>query len=251
MQTQTSFLELLKTEFPDDRVTFQKAIPTFHPESADEAARFFTLANKNKQQVYITGFGNNITPAGKLFDNIISIKSDRLNQIVEINEKDFYITVGSGFPLEEINTHLKQGKLWLPHAHLPYVGSVGGAIAGGLSSMYEMHDFPLKKYLIQAEIVTPEGEIITPGSVCFKSVSGYDVVKIFFGSWGLLGMIISATFRIMPESGREDYGSITMKALKRDKLIAALDESNDSTDALYSRKIKTKFDPNNVLPVIV
>ena len=245
-----TFLNILKSEFSDDRITYQKAIPTFHPESADEAARFFKLANEHKQQVYITGFENNISSAGDMFENIISIKTDRLNQIIEIVEDDFYITVGAGFPLREINKKLEESNLWLPHAHLPYVGSVGGAIAGGLSSMYETHDFPLKKYFIKAEIVTPQGEIITPGSICFKSVSGYDVVRIFFGSWGLLGMIISATFRIMPESGKEDYGSIRMKAMNRDSLKAALDTSNDSNDALYSRKIKAKFDPNNILPIL-
>ena len=127
---------------------------------------------------------------------------------------------------------------------------MGGAVASGLNSDYESHDLPLKKYLIQAEVVTPEGEIIVPGSTCFKSVSGYDVVKIFYGSWGLLGMIISATFRVMPQSGRVDYGSIKMKKISRTNLLKALDNSNQEADAVYSRKIKAKLDSNNILPII-
>lgn len=250
MKDLNKFLEAVRNEFADDRLTYQKTIPTFHPESAEEASDFIKLANSFNQELYITGFGNNIDPIGSPFDKMVSIRTDRLNDIIEIVPEDFYITVGSGYPLREINLHLKEHKLWLPHSSLSYVGSVGGALAAGLTAKYDVHDLPLKKYFIRAEIVTPQGEIITPGSTCFKSVSGYDIVKIFFGSWGLLGLIVSATFRVMPESGADDYGSITLRSFDRSKLLDCLDEKNNDSDAVYSRKVKEKFDPKNVLPIV-
>ena len=250
MSTIKTFIAAIKSEFPDDRLTYQKAIPTFHPESANEAAALIKLANQHHQKLFVTGFGNIIDPVGQAFDNIVSIRTDRLNQLVEIVPDDFYVKLGAGYPLHELNSHLAGEKLWLPHAALPYVGSVGGAVAGGLSVDLHDHDLPLKKYLIQAEVVTPEGEIVTPGSVCFKSVSGYDVVKLYAGSWGLLGMIITATFRVMPESGQPDFASMKMKAIDRNSFLAGLDDANDSPDAIYSRKIKAKFDPNGIFPVV-
>lgn len=238
------------SEFPDDRLTYQKAVPTFHPESAEEAARFFRLANRYRQQVFITGFGNNIVPQGNPFMDMVLVHTDRLNVLQRIVPEDFYVTVGSGYPLREVNPNLKEKRLWLPHSSLSYVGSVGGGIAAGLSCVHHGHDLPLKKYLIKAEIVTPEGDIIRPGSVCFKSVSGYDIVKIFFGSWGLLGLMISATFRVMPDTAAGEFGSMKMKAVDRESLLAGLDESNTEADAVYSRKVKAKFDPNGILPVV-
>ena len=196
-------------------MTYQKGIPTIHPENAGEASVVFKIANEVKQQLFIAGFGNNVLPEGERFENILAIKTDRLNQFVETVADDFYIKIGAGFPIREINKILQPSKLWLPHAGLPYVGSVGGAIAGALSSKYVTHELPLKKYFIKAEIVTPDGEIINPGSVSFKSVSGYDIVKIFCGSWGLLGMIISATFRIMPREGSEEYQAIKMQKIMK------------------------------------
>ena len=240
----------IKSEFPDDRLTYQKGLPTFHPENAKETASLFKIANKNKQQLFIAGFGNNIEPVGESFKNILVVKSDRLNQHVQTTADDYYITIGAGFPLSEVNRILEDNKLWLPHAHLPYVGSVGGAVAGGLNSMYETHELPLKKYFIKAEIVTPQGDIIEPGSVSFKSVSGYDIVKIYCGSWGLLGMVISATFRVMPTEGSEEYRAIRMQEMSRENLIYSLDDNNTSNDAFYSKKIKAKFDSNNILPVL-
>lgn len=250
MDQMNQFVSLLRDEFPENRLTYQKLIPTFHPESAEEAARFVTLANKHKQGLFIAGFGNNIEPAGQPFEGLVAIKTDRLNQMIEINTKDLYVTTGSGYPLREINRHLANHNLFVPHAELPYVGSVGGAVAVGLSARMHDHDVPLSRYFLKAEIVTPEGEIITPGSICFKSVSGYDIVKIYAGSWGLLGFIVSASFRVMPDTARDDYTAMRQKPVDRTGLIAALDEDSTDPDAVYSRKIKNKFDPNNILPII-
>ncbi|UCE23255.1 MAG: FAD-binding oxidoreductase [Candidatus Zixiibacteriota bacterium] len=244
------FLSVIKSEFPEDRLTYQKAVPTFHPETAEDAARLFQLANRHKQPIFITGFGNNIDPQGKPFTEMVSVRTDRLNKLIEIAPEDFYVTTGSGYPLKEINVHLEDEKLWLPHSSLPYVGSVGGAIAAGLSASFDNHDFPLRKYFIKATVVTPEGEIIEPGSVCFKSVSGYEIVKIFSGSWGLLGFIVSASFRVMPLSAETEYDRMLQKPLEREALLKALDETNDAVDAVYSRKIKARFDPARVLPVV-
>ncbi len=244
------FIESIKAEFPDDRLTYQKSVATFHPETAEEAAGLFRLANRHRQKLYITGFGNNIDPLGEPFVHMVSIRNDRLNQLLEVSPDDFYVRAGSGYPLREINKHLAEHNLWLPHASLPYVGSVGGAVAVGLSSDFHGHDFPLKKYFIQAEVVTPEGEIIKPGSPCFKSVSGYDIVKIFSGSWGLLGFIVHATFRVMPIGAAGEYASMSQKANDRKNFLAGLDEANSAPDAVYSRKIKAEFDPNGILPIV-
>ncbi len=250
MNQVNQFVSLLRGEFPEDRLTYQKQIPTFHPESAEEAGRVVTLANKHGQKLFIAGFGNNIEPVGQSFENLVAMKTDRLNRMIEINAKDLYVTTGSGYPLREINYHLKDQDLFVPHAELPYVGSVGGALAVGLSAEMHDHDVPLSRYFLKAEIVTPEGEIITPGSICFKSVSGYDIAKIYAGSWGLLGFIVSASFRVMPDTARDDYTAMRQKPIDRSAFLAALDENSSDPNAVYSRKIKNKFDPNNILPIV-
>lgn len=248
--TLTQFIELIKSEFPDDRLTWQKGIPTFHPESAEDASKFFKLLNRHRQRSFITSFGNNIDPVGENFADTVTIRTDRLNDLLEISPGDFYMTAGTGYPLREINLRLKRDGLFLPHSNLPYVGSVGGALAVNLAAELNQHDLPIKKYFIKATIVTPDGEIITPGSVCFKSVSGYDIVKIFAGSWGLLGLIVSATFRVLPGSAIEEFAGMKQKGIDRGKFLRAFDESSSSTDADYSRKVKARFDANTVLPIV-
>jgi len=244
------FIAIIKSEFPDDRLTYQKAVPTFHPENAEEAAQLVKLARKHCRQLYVSGFCNNIDPVGEPFLNMVTISTDRLNGLEELAPMDFFVRAGSGYPLSEINRHLAEYDIFLPHSSLPYVGSVGGAIAINLSAELDSHVLPIKRYLIQAQVVTPQGEIITPGSVCFKSVSGYDIVKIIAPSWGLLGLIVSATFRVLPVSIDGEYAEMKMQAIDRDNFLAGLDETSENSDVVYSRKIKSKFDPDGILPIV-
>ncbi len=243
-------IALIGNEFPQDRLTYQNTVAFFHPETAEEAAKLFRLANKHRQGMYIAGFGNNITPVGKPFEKLVAVCTDRLNDLQEISANDLFVKVGAGYPLREVNRHIEGENLFIAHGDLPYVGSIGGAIAVGLTADLHGHDVPIKKYFIKAEIVTPEGEIITPGSICFKTTSGYDVVKVFAGSWGLLGFIASATIRTIPISARDEYADMREKGTTREAFLAGLAESNVTTDAIYCRKIKQKFDPNAVLPII-
>lgn len=250
MVTLDSFAGTIKASFPDDRLTWQKSVATFHPDSAEEAARLFELANQHRQALFITGFGNNIDPAGEPFEQMLSVRTDRLNDLIDVQAEDFYVTVGAGYPLKELNVDLEPNGLFCPLADLPYVGSVGGAVAINLSGQLAGHSLPMKRYLIKAEIVTPTGEIVKPGSVCFKSVSGYDVVKLFAPSWGLLGLVVSATLRVLPLSARAEYAELKMNGIDRRRFLSGLDENNADADAVYSRKIKEKLDPNTILRIV-
>lgn len=249
MSKLTEIIKIIGEKFPEDRLTYQKGIATFHPESAEEAALLFQLANSLTQKIYIGGFGNNIIPVGDSFKETLVVKTDRLNALIKIAPGDYYVTVGAGYPLKELNNAQKKYELFLPHADLPYVGSVGGALATGLTADYHGHNLPISRYFIMAEIVDPQGKIIKPGSACFKSVSGFDIVKIFSPSWGLLGMIISATFRVMPTSARPEYNDIKMHALDFKKFSNIYNNPENNASALYSLKIKAKFDPGHILPI--
>ena len=244
------FIEVIRAEFPEDRLTFQKGIATFHPENADDASRLFKLARSHRQPLYITGFGNNIDPLGEPFTEMVVVRTDRLNDLLDSSEQNLFVKVGAGYPLRETNIDIKEQNLYLPMARLPYVGSAGGAVAVNLTGDLRGHPVSMKKFLIQAEIVTADGEIITPGSVCFKSVSGYDIVKIFAPSWGLLGLLVSLTFRVIPITGAPEYDDLRMQAIDRNHFLSGLDDTSTEPDVVYSRKIKEKFDPDDILPII-
>ena len=229
-------------------LTWQKSIATFHPESAEETTDVFCRAAACDQKLFISGFGNNINPEGKSYAHSLVVKSDRLNCVHDINPGDFYITVGAGYPLKEINHILKKDNLYFPFSDTNYPGSCGGALASGLTAGNGSHTVPLHRFLLSVMAVLPDGTIVRPGAVTFKSVSGYDIARLFFNSWGTLGMVVRLSFRLFPVSHRAQTPRLILIGSDRSAFAAAM--TGDSPLAQVSRAIKKEFDPQNILPLV-
>ncbi len=251
MQTTTvaRFLDSVASLFPDDRLTYQKGIPTFHPESASEAGLFISQANDFGQKLFITGFGNNIDPVGDRFARIVSIRNDRLNAIISCEEQALRVEVGSGFPLRELNIKLRGTATFNPMAALPYVGSVGGAIAVGLSADRSVRSttsapVSISRFLLGLTVVTPTGEIRTIGTSDNKSSSQEDFARAYSPSWGLLGFIVSATLRLLPDSAHSEWRGLKQRGIDQEQFLANLRDENS-----YLGKVRAKFDSRELFPI--
>ncbi|MCK5124839.1 MAG: FAD-binding oxidoreductase [candidate division Zixibacteria bacterium] len=235
------------TEYPLG-LTWQKSIATFHPESSAEIADIFNRMRKYKQQGFISGYGNEIDPVGMTFSEMLVLKSDRLNGVIEIGDKDFYITVGSGYPLKEINKTLAEHNLWFPFGETNYPGSFGGALAVGLAGSDGTHTVPFSRYLLSVEAVLPDGSIVTPGALTFKSVSGYDVSRLFYNSWGTLGMLTTLSFRVLPLAKKDELPRIMLYSADHGSFVDEL--RGKSALSKMCRNIKSEFDTDSILPIV-
>ena len=236
-------------EIYPDRLTYQKTIPTFHPEAPEEAAELFRWADRCGQKLFISGFGNNIDPVGRPFADRLVLKSDRLNCIHKIGAGDFFVTVGAGYPLKELNKVLAAQQLWFPFGEANYAGSCGGAVAAGLSAWDGHHPVPLSRSLLTVTAVLPDGSIVRPGAVTFKSVSGFDISRLFYNSWGSLGMIIQLSFRVLPLAKRVEAPRLILQAPDSKAFVDSL--TGDNRISFVLRSIKDELDPHNLLPIQV
>lgn len=256
------FLADLPDHFPEDRLTYQKGYPTFHPESAAEAATVIRLAGEAGQKLFITGYGNNIDPVGEIFEELLTIRDDRLNDLLEIDEKALAITAGSGFPLREINAKLAKHDLFFPLSNLPYVGSVGGAIAVGLGASLDPKHWQKKlvagkkhpaeiyisRFILRLEIALPTGQVRSFGVGSDKVLSGENFARIFSPSWGLYGFIASAKLRVLPQSAQEEYRSLTQKPISQAEFLETLACGPQAPS--YAAEVRAKFDPQSLFPII-
>ena len=81
---------------------------------------------------------------------------------------------------------------------VPADATVGGVIASGLAGPRRLRYGSPRDLLIGVTIVRADGVVAHSGGKVVKNVAGYDLGKLFTGSWGTLGLITEATFRLHP-----------------------------------------------------
>ncbi len=211
------------------------------PESTSVVSEIVKLANQEKFKVLPLGFGSILDPQKFLTDNIVVLRSDKLNRVKKVVPEDLYVMLQAGFPLKELNRHLESFNLFYPLVDPNSAGTMGGAVATNLRGKSEGRSIQTREYILALEVVDPEGQILNIGARTFKSVTGYDLPRLFVGSWGTLGFISEISLRLMPARKRKDYPEVTLDPPIREKT-----EEQNNFKTLISSHIKGRLDPNEV-----
>lgn len=135
-----------------------------------------------------------------------TVSCRKLQGIVEHSPGDFTVTVRAGTPLVELQAELAHHRQWLsldwPWGSGPdgqMAGSLGGLVARGLAGGLRQRYLGVRDQLIGIELVRADGTRARAGGKVVKNVAGYDLMRLFTGSWGALGLITSLTLRTLPE----------------------------------------------------
>ncbi len=128
-------------------------------------------------------------------DLIVSTR--QLDQVIEHAAGDLVVTVQAGVALDALQQRLaaEDQRLALDP---PGGASVGGLIATNATGPLRFRYGAPRDLLIGITIVRADGTIAKAGGKVVKNVAGYDLGKLFAGSYGTLGLIIEATFRLHP-----------------------------------------------------
>lgn len=118
-----------------------------------------------------------------------------MNRILNIREEDFQADVEPGVVYQDLNTRLRHKGLFFP----PDPGAratLGGMIANNASGTRTVRYGSTRNYVLKLTLVLANGEIIETGTRAAKTSSGYDLVHLFTGSEGTLGIVVEATIRL-------------------------------------------------------
>jgi FAD/FMN-containing dehydrogenase len=105
----------------------------------------------------------------------------------------------AGVSLETFNKTLADGGQWLP-LDPPDNGqaTIGGVVSTGLAGAQKFGYGSPRNFVIGMRVVLPNGKIAKAGGRVVKNVAGYDLCKLFTGSYGTLGLISELTFKLRP-----------------------------------------------------
>ena len=128
--------------------------------------------------------------------------------VYDLQPDEMTVVCGAGTPINELQEAL--GAVG-QYVNLPlnssYSGTVGGALAQGHGDIYRLGRGALRDSLLQVRFVNHDGHVVMAGGPTVKNVSGFDLCRLFVGSFGQLGFIGETILRTrpLPKSSRWFY----------------------------------------------
>lgn len=169
------------------------------PGSIAELTEVIKLAVAEDQTIVPAG-GATFLEAGNVLErsNLI-VTTQRLSTMIHHEPADLVATAQAGLTLREFQNELRQKGQWLP-IDPPDDGSatLGGVVATGMSGPQQLGYGPLRSFLIGMRAIRGDGTSIKAGGQVVKNVAGYDLCKLFTGSYGTLGIVTEVTFKLRP-----------------------------------------------------
>jgi len=168
------------------------------PESTQQVAEVMKIASLYTLPVTPRGAGSGLSGGAIPIYGGIVISLEKMNRILEIDEENLTVSAEAGIITNELNERLKSRNLFFAGYPMSLETCVlGGNIAenagGGKAVKYGVTG----RYVLELEVVTPAGDIVHLGGKVSKDVSGYDLKNLYIGSEGTLGIVTSATIRLL------------------------------------------------------
>ncbi len=121
--------------------------------------------------------------------------------IVRIDAAEMELECGAGTPMNEVHTALAEvGQT----VSIPSGGTIGGALACGISDITRLAHGPMRDVLLQTQFVGASGKVTKAGGPTVKNVSGFDLCRLLVGAYGTLGFFgeVIVRTRPLPRSSR-------------------------------------------------
>ncbi|MGC8879389.1 MAG: FAD-linked oxidase C-terminal domain-containing protein, partial [Anaerolineae bacterium] len=168
----------------------------YAPTSAEEVAQALRAWMAEGRAVYIRGAASKFTPPQG--DGVAVLATHALRGISTYALDDLYVTARAGTPLAELQAELARDGMWVPLVSPWPSSTLGGIMASNFNAPLRMRYGAIRDLVLAATMVLPDGRIIRIGRPVVKNVAGYDLHRLFVGSYGTLGVITEATLRLFP-----------------------------------------------------
>ena len=183
----------------DANISSHNGTITVSPASAEEISEILKLASSENWTVVPAGGMSWFSSKANLI-----ISTRRLNRIIEHEPADLIAIAQAGVTLTDFNAKLAENGQWLP-LDPPDDGRVtlGGVVATGIGGPQQFGYGRPRGSVIGMKVVLADGTMIKAGGRVVKNVAGYDLCKLFTGSYGSLGIITELNFKLRPLPTRE------------------------------------------------
>ncbi|NIM34031.1 MAG: FAD-binding protein [Hydrotalea flava] len=169
------------------------------PKNTAEVAAIMTLCHQNCIPVTPRGAGTGLSGGAIPHKGGVVLSLEKFNKIISIDEQNLQVTTEPGVITEVLQNAVKEKGLFYP----PDPSSKGSCFIGG--NIAENSGGPkavkygvVKDYVLNLEVVLPDGTIIETGANVLKNSTGYNLTQLMVGSEGTLGIVTKIVLKLIP-----------------------------------------------------
>ena len=190
----------ITTSYSRDQAPFAVSAPPFAvllARNATEISIALKYANENNIPVVTRGAGSGLSGGANASADSLVISLEKMNQIIEIDAANQIARVQAGVINLDLDTAAsKIGLAYLPDPASRDWSSLGGNAATNAGGMCCVKYGVTSAHVRAMQVVLASGEIIELGKATKKSVTTYDLLHLFIGSEGTLGVITELTLNL-------------------------------------------------------
>jgi glycolate oxidase FAD binding subunit len=176
-------------------------VTTERPGSPEEAARLLRSLGEAGKAVRVRGGGTK--DWGGIGDPVaVELETGGMAKILEHNVGDLTAVLQAGVPLAEAQAAFAaEGQMLAldPPLGAGDAATVGGMVATGDSGPLRHRYGGVRDLIVGISLALSDGSLAKAGGKVIKNVAGYDLAKLFTGSHGSLGLIVTVTVRLHPK----------------------------------------------------
>lgn len=169
------------------------------PRTTEEVSKIMKLCNEEMVPVTPRGAGTGLSGGALAHKGGILLSTERFNSILKIDERNHQVITEPGVITEVLMNEVKAVGLFYP----PDPSSRGSCFIGG--NIAENSGGPkavkygvVKDYVLNLEVVLPDGEVIWTGANVLKNSTGYNLTQLMVGSEGTLGIVTKIVLKLIP-----------------------------------------------------
>lgn len=169
------------------------------PETPAALAEVITCAHRNSWRMLPCGAGSKLGWGGLAQDLDLVVSTERLNRLIEHAVGDLTVTLEAGMSFAELQTTLTKARQFLAiDPAFAQQATIGGVVATADTGSLRHRYGGVRDMLLGMTFVRADGQIAKAGGRVVKNVAGYDLMKLFTGAYGTLGVLTQLTFRVYP-----------------------------------------------------
>jgi glycolate oxidase len=169
------------------------------PKTVSQISEIMKLANVHKIPVTARGAGTGLSGGALPIHGGIIISMERFNNILQIDERNLQATVEPGVINYIFQEEVKKLGLFYPPDPASWGScSLGGNVAHSSGGPKAVKYGTTRDYVLNIEMVLPNGDIIWTGANTLKYSTGYNLTHLMVGSEGTLGIITKIVFKLIP-----------------------------------------------------